>query len=75
MLSGHIYTITDVEDLHKWMVEHLEAHPLFQRLSEEELQKDPVVPMLYDSTEEGQKVTRNVGPKFPAVFRRTTDPE
>ena len=34
---GLIYTITDVFDLHEWMVSHLQAHPLFQRLSQEEL--------------------------------------
>ncbi len=34
---GLIYTITDVLDLHEWMVSHLQAHPLFQRLSQEEL--------------------------------------
>ncbi|KAH7723170.1 tRNA (guanine-N(7)-)-methyltransferase [Aphelenchoides avenae] len=72
--GGHIYTITDVEELHHWMVQHISEHPLFQRLTEEEMQKDPVVPLLYDSTEEGKKVTRNAGPKFPAVFRRLPDP-
>lgn len=34
--GGIIYTITDVKDLHDWMVEHLEAHPLFERVSEED---------------------------------------
>jgi tRNA (guanine-N7-)-methyltransferase len=35
---------------------------------------DPVIEKLYDSSEEGQKVTRNNGNKFLAVFRRVTDP-
>ena len=30
--GGLIYTITDVKDLHVWMVDHLDAHPLFQVL-------------------------------------------
>lgn len=34
---------------------------------------DPIVPKLYESTEEGQKVTRNKGDKFLAVFRRIPD--
>lgn len=34
---------------------------------------DPVVEKLFVSTEEGQKVTRNQGDKFPAVFRRIED--
>lgn len=36
-------------------------------------QSDPVVEKLYTSTEEGQKVTRNEGDKFLAVYRRIAD--
>lgn len=71
---GLIYTITDVHDLHLWMVSHLEAHPLFERLSEVELAADPVVEKLFESTEEGQKVSRIQGEKWCAVFRRVPDP-
>lgn len=35
---------------------------------------DPVISKIYDSTEEGQKVTRNSGEKYLAVFRRIVDP-
>ncbi|VDD94002.1 unnamed protein product [Enterobius vermicularis] len=73
--GGLIYTITDVEDLHLWMVKHLSEHPLFERLNEEEMKADPVVELLFESTEEGQKVTRNAGKKWPAVFRRLPDPD
>lgn len=31
---------------------------------------DPVVEKLYETSEEGKKVTRNKGDKFVAVFRR-----
>nr|CAG4648178.1 EOG090X0BSB [Moina brachiata]SVE93214.1 EOG090X0BSB [Moina brachiata] len=72
--GGIVYTVTDVKDLHDWMVLHLENHPLFQRLTQEELDQDIVVPKLYESSEEGQKVTRNNGDKFLAVFRRIPDP-
>merc|ERR1711942_277344 len=72
--GGLIYTITDVKDLHLWMVDHLDAHPLFQRLTEEECAKDIIVTKLYESTEEGQKVSRNKGDKFLAVYRRIEDP-
>jgi len=71
--GGLVYTITDVKDLHEWMVMHLDQHPLFERLTEEELEKDVVVPKLYESSEEGKKVTRNKGDKFLAVFRRIPD--
>lgn len=31
---------------------------------------DPVMPLIMESSEEGQKVSKNQGKKFPAVFRR-----
>ncbi|GFS07287.1 tRNA (guanine-N(7)-)-methyltransferase [Elysia marginata] len=69
-VGGLVYTITDVKDLHEWMVSHLTAFPLFSRVSQEELDNDPVIEKIYSSTEEGQKVTRNKGDKWLAVFRR-----
>ncbi|MFH4980179.1 hypothetical protein AB6A40_006888 [Gnathostoma spinigerum] len=72
--GGRIYTITDVEDLHNWMKKHLNDHPLFEELDANELEADPVVKLIYESTEEGQKVSRNDGSKWAAVFRRLPDP-
>lgn len=72
--GGIIYTITDVEDLHNWMVMHFIAHPNFERISEEEQEADKCVEVMRIGTEEGQKVTRNNGPKYVALFRRTDDP-
>lgn len=69
-----MYTITDVEDLHKWMVEHLEGHPGFERVSEEEQESDACVAVMKTETEEGKKVERNGGHKFVACFRRLSDP-
>lgn len=91
--GGLIYTITDVKDLHEWMVKHLSEHPLYERVLGSELvchtriiaqrqnprysmffssfqDSDPIVEKLYESSEEGQKVTRNHGDKFVAVFKR-----
>nr|CAD1826800.1 unnamed protein product [Ananas comosus var. bracteatus] len=67
---GVIYTITDVEELGDWMRSCLEEHPLFEAVSEEELETDPVVKLLSSATEEGQKVARNGGQTFKAVYRR-----
>ena len=39
-----------------------------------EQEADPVVDKLFESSEEGQKVTRNSGTKWCAVFERVTDP-
>ncbi|PBP27041.1 hypothetical protein BUE80_DR002051 [Diplocarpon rosae] len=72
--GGIIYTITDVEDLHKWMVQHFEAHLSFERVSEEEQEADPCVNIMRVETEEGKKVERNQGQKFVALFRRLEDP-
>lgn len=68
--DGKLYTVTDVKDLHDWMVKHLDEHPLFERVSEDELKEDPIVEKLYDCSEEGLKVTRNNGEKFLAVYKR-----
>ncbi|OAA55209.1 methyltransferase-like protein 1 [Niveomyces insectorum RCEF 264] len=85
---GRVYTITDVEDLHRWMVGHFAAHPLFERVAPEEEggseqsgpetecdgKVDPCVRVMRIATEEGKKVERNGGQKFVAVFQRREDP-
>lgn len=73
--GGKVYTITDVEDLHEWMVERFEAHPSFERVGDDEVESDECVAVMREETEEGKKVTRNGGRKFVAVFRRGEDPE
>ncbi|KAI8138936.1 guanine-N(7)--methyltransferase-like protein [Fennellomyces sp. T-0311] len=73
-VGGILYTITDVKDLHEWMVKHLDDHPLFERISDEECEKDPAVPHVRDATEEGKKVARNQGDKYLACYRRIEDP-
>ncbi|KOM28682.1 hypothetical protein LR48_Vigan561s007200 [Vigna angularis] len=69
-VGGIIYTITDVEELGDWMKSCLENHPMFEALTKKELEADPVVKLLNSATEEGQKVARNGGQTFQAVFRR-----
>ncbi|CAI5759225.1 unnamed protein product [Candida verbasci] len=73
--GGVIYTITDVEDLHLWMVKHLDSHPLFERLSKEWEQQDKCVEIMYNSTEEGKKVERNNGSKWIACYKRLPNPD
>src|ERR1700712_370274 len=72
--GGIIYTITDVEDLHLWMKGHFETSPLFEKLSDEELESDECVSIMTKETEEGKKVERNKGKKFIVCFRRLEDP-
>ena len=72
--GGIVYTITDVEDLHHWMIEHFEAHPLFKRVQKEVEDKDSCVHIMKTETEESKKVERNKGPKYVALFERLEDP-
>lgn len=69
-IGGKIYTVTDVKDLYDWEVKHLDEHPLFERVPDEEAEKDPVVPLILTSTEESKKVERQKGDRFYAVYRR-----
>ncbi len=68
--GGMVYTITDVEDLGTWMAAKLAAHPLFERVGDAELEGDAAAGLLVGGTEEGQKVARNGGRTWRAVFRR-----
>jgi tRNA (guanine-N7-)-methyltransferase len=72
-VGGVLYTCTDVLDLHEWMVKHLDDHPLFERMGDDELALDPCIPCVMNDTEEGKKVARNHGEKFLAVYRRVED--
>ena len=56
------------------MVEHFEKHPSFERVGDEEQEKDICVEVMKNETEEGKKVTRNNGHKYVALFRRVEDP-
>ncbi|KAJ3319075.1 tRNA (guanine-N(7)-)-methyltransferase (tRNA(m7G46)-methyltransferase) [Boothiomyces sp. JEL0866] len=73
--GGIVYCVTDVRDLHDWMVKHLDEHPLFRRLAQEELDRDPCVPCVLQETEEGKKVERNSGDKFIACYERLAEGE
>eukprot|EP01128_Nolandella_sp_AFSM9_P003624 TRINITY_DN1576_c0_g1_i1.p1 TRINITY_DN1576_c0_g1~~TRINITY_DN1576_c0_g1_i1.p1 ORF type:complete len:283 (-),score=77.39 TRINITY_DN1576_c0_g1_i1:195-1022(-) len=69
-IGGKLYTISDVKDLAEWMQKHLDEHPLFEKVSDEENSQDPTVPLVRDSSEEAKKVARNGGDKYLAVYRR-----
>ncbi|KAJ3014344.1 tRNA (guanine-N(7)-)-methyltransferase (tRNA(m7G46)-methyltransferase) [Thoreauomyces humboldtii] len=69
-VGGILYTVTDVRDLHDWMVRHLDDHPLFVRMTDQDLEGDVCVKCVMEGTEEGKKVERNAGDKFLACYRR-----
>ncbi|XP_026193489.1 tRNA (guanine-N(7)-)-methyltransferase [Cyclospora cayetanensis] len=53
--GGLLYTITDVEAVHHWMVHALRHHPLFAEQSLEALSGDPCLVAIQNHTEEGMK--------------------
>lgn len=69
-----MYTITDVQDLHEWMARFLDESVLFERLGDEEVNKDELAQCMRVETEEGKKVERNGGEKFLACWRRIKNP-
>ncbi|KZS92365.1 hypothetical protein SISNIDRAFT_466768 [Sistotremastrum niveocremeum HHB9708] len=74
--GGIVYTITDVKDLHEWMVKHFMEFPLFEPVDEETLIQEGhrnIIQAVRTSTEEGKKVERNKGDKYLACFRRIED--
>ena len=68
--GGKIYTATDVKELHDWEVAHLEMHPLFERVPEEETINDPCIVHMTQGTDEARKVARNGGQVWHSVYRK-----
>jgi tRNA (guanine-N7-)-methyltransferase len=73
--GGRLYCITDVLDLHEWHVAKCNKHPLFEKISEEELKNDSCVEAMQTATEESQKVDRAGTSKYYAVYRRVANSE
>jgi tRNA (guanine-N7-)-methyltransferase len=71
--TGRLYCITDVLELDAWHVAQCDAHPLFRRLSDAEMDLDPCVKAMRAETEEGKKVDRNGGSKYYAAYERICD--
>ncbi|XP_012993614.1 tRNA (guanine-N(7)-)-methyltransferase isoform X2 [Esox lucius] len=71
--QGLVYTNTDVEEVHLWMVKHFSEHPLFTQVPDAELVDDIIINRLGTCTEEGKKVQRTGGKNYLAVFRRVED--
>jgi len=73
-VGGLIYTITDVQELGEWMAKSFEEDlvPLgaFERVSQEELDKDPIIPYIMNSSEDGQRTSEQKLSKHLAVFRK-----
>lgn len=71
-VGGLVYTVSDVKEVHEWMVSHFSSFPLFEKY--EPPKDDKAAQVLIGSTEEGKKVIRNKGESWTAIFRRIEDP-
>ncbi|KFH03289.1 tRNA -methyltransferase family protein [Toxoplasma gondii VAND] len=71
--GGLLYTVTDVEDLHRWMRKSCLLHPLFEEVPLADLKDDPCIAAIESDTEEGMKVKRMGQPCYTCVFRRKSD--
>jgi len=72
--GGILYFITDVKDLYDWMEVCCDrAHALLEKVPQEELEQDPVLPAMKNGTEEGMKVQRNNQSIWYAAYRRRLD--
>lgn len=73
--GGLIYTVSDVDELETWMINCLDACPLFRRLSSEEISAvssnhDDVMKIVTDSSEDAQRTARKGLKKNYAVHMR-----
>ena len=49
---------------------HLDNHPMFERIPDEDLQDDPCISAMRGETDEAHKVIKKEGDIFHAVFRK-----
>lgn len=71
--NARLYCVTDVLDLHEWHVAKCNQHPMFEKISDDELKNDPCVEAMQTATEESQKVDRAGTSKYYAVYRRISN--
>jgi tRNA (guanine-N7-)-methyltransferase len=64
-----LYCVTDVEDLHKWQVEKLKKHPMFEQVPVHK-NLSYCERMIRYHTDEAQKVKSKKGKVWHAVFKK-----
>ena len=73
--GGLLYQVTDVKALFDWNCMHLDNHPMFERVTEEELENDVCVRTMREETDEAKKVIRSGGSIWHAVYRKKKESE
>ena len=70
-VGGLVYTVSDVPELEAWMIQCLDESPMFQRLTDAELEHDrTVLDIAVTTSEDAQRAQRKGLPKNFAVHRR-----
>jgi tRNA (guanine-N7-)-methyltransferase len=70
--GGKLYTITDVEDLHKWHLEVISSNPTMKRVPEEEIEKDEFIQFM-KNTDEAKKVKKKNESMFVLVHEKVSN--
>ena len=68
-IGGILYSITDVEDLHKWHVEIVNSSPCFEKIEQKELENDEYLSYMKD-TDEAKKVKKINGEMYYTAWKR-----
>jgi tRNA (guanine-N7-)-methyltransferase len=69
--GGKLYTVSDVPELEEWMVQCLDASPLFERVSDEENESEQwLLDIVTSTSEDAKRTERKCLKKNYAVHRR-----
>ena len=72
--GGLLYTVTDVKDLADWMQMHLDKSPLFERLTDAEVEADPFIKYVAHSSEDAIRTEKKNLGKHYAIHRKLPTP-
>ena len=72
--NGIIYNITDVKELYEWTLDQFKQHPLFIKLTDNDIKNNDIirksVDLISNHTDEAKRVTKNGGNKYVCVYRK-----
>ena len=68
--GGLLYTVTDVKELADWMQLHLDNSPLFKRLTPEEVESDPYIKYVANSSEDAVRTEKQNLTKHYSIHRK-----
>eukprot|EP01063_Lacrimia_lanifica_P024794 TRINITY_DN32637_c0_g1_i1.p1 TRINITY_DN32637_c0_g1~~TRINITY_DN32637_c0_g1_i1.p1 ORF type:complete len:267 (+),score=127.69 TRINITY_DN32637_c0_g1_i1:55-855(+) len=72
--GGLLYTVTDVKELGEWNQGHLDASPLFERLSDEEVAANPFIDYVANASEDAVRTTKQNLSKYYSIHRKKPAP-